>query len=603
MKKVILISAAIIACFLLHTAYCFPQGAAINTTGNPADPSAGLDVSFSNKGFLMPRLSTTQRNGISNPATGLQIYNTDIKCIEMWDGSAWKSACGSQSGGGMGSYPCYTTSGTASANPTTGNCTGYTCTLTLTGYSGNIQWQQSTDNIYFYDIPGATSAVSNVTVQGSPMYYTAKVTQGSCATTFSNVITVTATGCLPFSCNTIGWTGAEQAQSIIQLAGGGFAIAGQCNTCGAGDLDMYVVKTDATGHIIWTRTIGGAGVDAATDIIETSDKGFAVAGITNSYGAGDFDMYISRLDSSGNLQWAKTAGGSGSDQANAVVQTADGGFILAGLTGSFGTNTDVYIAKFDGSGNLSITKTYGGSSSDIANAIIRTNDGGYAISGNTSSAGFGQDDALVIKLASDYSVSWVSVVGGSKWDWGQNIFQNATGEYYIGGSTQSPTSTKWDAYEFKLDAGGGLSWCKYYGSTGNDVGFNCSKTTGNGMILTGYTDFSGMYKLLMVKTDASGNLSWASSADQDYAYDVIQCSDGSFIAAGFTQGTYSFGNKDFYIVRADGSGLGCCTGNLSFSSGTFGSKTSLSLNITTNNGTSASGGLVGTCGTKKIICD
>jgi hypothetical protein len=116
---------------------------------------------------------------------------------------------------------------------------------------------------------------------------------------------------------------------------------------------MYLVKLDSSGNVVWTKTIGGSSRDEAYSIVQSSDGGYVVAGYTRSFGAGEDDFYVVKLDSSGNVVWTKTIGGSSYDYAYSITQTSDGGYIVAGRTESFGAGYwDIYVVKIDGSGNF-----------------------------------------------------------------------------------------------------------------------------------------------------------------------------------------------------------------------------------------------------------
>jgi hypothetical protein len=173
--------------------------------------------------------------------------------------------------------------------------------------------------------------------------------------------------------------------SLIQTSDGGFAIAGATSSFGAGEWDVYVVKLDANGNLQWTKTIGGKKEDLGTSLIQTSDGGFAIAGYTSSFGAGGDDVYVVKLDANGNLQWTKTIGGKNDDAGLSLIQTSDGGYAIAGYTNSFGGGEpDVYVVKLDANGNLQWTKTIGGENWDVGFSLIQTSDGGYAIAGATN---------------------------------------------------------------------------------------------------------------------------------------------------------------------------------------------------------------------------
>jgi len=141
-------------------------------------------------------------------------------------------------------------------------------------------------------------------------------------------------------------------RSLIQTSDGGYAIAGATISFGAGGVDVYVVKLDAKGNLQWTKTIGGENEDWGYSLIQTSDGGYAIAGATKSFGAGWDDVYVVKLDANGNLQWTKTIGGKNDDEGFSLIQTADGGYAIAGYTRSFGAgNGDVYVVKLDKNGN------------------------------------------------------------------------------------------------------------------------------------------------------------------------------------------------------------------------------------------------------------
>jgi hypothetical protein len=118
-----------------------------------------------------------------------------------------------------------------------------------------------------------------------------------------------------------------------------------------GEPNIFIMKTDPLGDSLWTKTYGGVGFDNGSMIIETSGNCLVVVGSTDSYGAGAFDLYLIKTDSVGNVLWTKTYGGSGNDFGNCVQETSDGGFIVCGYTGSFGTGADAYLIKTDSLGD------------------------------------------------------------------------------------------------------------------------------------------------------------------------------------------------------------------------------------------------------------
>jgi hypothetical protein len=213
--------------------------------------------------------------------------------------------------------------------------------------------------------------------------------------------------CAPAStfAKTIGGSDYDAASSIIQSSDGGYVVAGGTGSFGAGGYDFYVVKLDSSGNVIWTKTIGGGSSDWAASITQSSDGGYVVAGRTYSFGAGWFDFYVVKLDSSGNVIWTKTIGGSVTDQASSIIQSSDGGYVVAGRTWSFGAGGyDFYVVKLDSGGNVQWTKTIVRSSDDWAGPIIQSSDGGYVVAGWTSSFGAGGYDFYVVKMDANGNV-------------------------------------------------------------------------------------------------------------------------------------------------------------------------------------------------------
>ena len=151
---------------------------------------------------------------------------------------------------------------------------------------------------------------------------------------------------------TYGGSGRDAAWSLIQTTDGGYAVAGDTRSKGAGGVDFWVIKLDEQGNRVWDRIYGGSDDDWAYSFIQTTDGGYAVAGHTKSYGAGDGDFWVIKLDKKGNKVWDRTYGGSGNDAATSLIQTTDGGYAVAGWTDSKGAGgADFWVIKLDAQGN------------------------------------------------------------------------------------------------------------------------------------------------------------------------------------------------------------------------------------------------------------
>jgi len=193
------------------------------------------------------------------------------------------------------------------------------------------------------------------------------------------------TGGLVWS-KTYGGPGNEYAcsGSLVQTSDGGYVLAGCTDSYGAGGSDFWLIKTDWTGDVVWSKTYGGTGSECIFSMVQTCDGGYALAGYTDSYGAGGIDFWLVKIDSAGNLQWNKTYGGTDADNAYSLVQTTDGGYALAGETGyDFDYGIDFWLVKTDSAGNLQWNKTYGGNGLQYANSLVQTSDGGYVLAGGS----------------------------------------------------------------------------------------------------------------------------------------------------------------------------------------------------------------------------
>ncbi|MFN4133674.1 MAG: hypothetical protein ACK4GQ_04840, partial [Candidatus Hadarchaeales archaeon] len=203
------------------------------------------------------------------------------------------------------------------------------------------------------------------------------------------------------------------AFSFIQTSDGGYAIVGYTGSYGENNGDVWLIKTDRFGDKEWEKTYPGSRRDIGYSVVQTSDGGYAIAGFTSSKGSGEKDAWLLKTDAWGNLQWDKPYGGAQDDVARYVLPSMDNGYLLAGWTSSFGSGGyDVWIAKVDASGNLEWQKSFGGSDVDQGYQAVETKDGGYVIVGFTRSFGQGVEDAWLLKIDSKGKEEWNRTFGG-----------------------------------------------------------------------------------------------------------------------------------------------------------------------------------------------
>jgi len=246
----------------------------------------------------------------------------------------------------------------------------------------------------------------------------------------------------------------SEGASVQQTTDGGYIIAGTCELysvapCG----NLYLVKTDSDGESMWTRSFGRYDGNWGRSVQQTTDGGYIVTGSTCSYGAGSSDVWLIKTNSDGDTLWTRTFGGSENDGGNCVQQTTDGGYIVTGSTSSYGAGgSDVWLIKTDSEGNTLWTRTFGGIENDGGNCVQQTTDGGYIVTGSTSSYGAGGSDVWLIKTDSIGDSLWSCTIGGSGDDGGSSVQQTTDEGYIITGSTYSYGAGMFDVWLIRFDS-------------------------------------------------------------------------------------------------------------------------------------------------------
>jgi hypothetical protein len=341
----------------------------------------------------------------------------------------------------------------------------------------------------------------------------------------------------------------DWAESVIQTSDGGYALVGCTRSFGAGSYDFWLIKTDANGDMEWNKTYGGTNMDVAESIIQTSDGGYALAGRTGPRNY--YDFWFVKTDADGNMEWNKTFGGTSDDMAHSLIQTVDGGYALAGYTGSFGAGeSDFWLIKTDANGNVQWNKTYGYEFlAEMAYSVIQSNDGGYVMAGviseypNWDSAYF-----WLVKTDMNGNMEWERDYGdGSPHPWyiANSVVQTSDGGYALAGS--------FDFYLVKTDPRGIPQWDRKYEGPYSDYAQSMVQTPDGGYALAGRVEwFDGEGDdFWLVKTDANGNMEWHvtyGGAEYDDALSVIQASDGGYVLAGRTD-SFGAGGADAWLVK------------------------------------------------------
>ncbi|WP_160137826.1 T9SS type A sorting domain-containing protein [Chryseobacterium sp. c4a] len=324
--------------------------------------------------------------------------------------------------------------------------------------------------------------------------------------------------------------------------------------------------------IQWQKSFGGTNADRSHTIIQTSDGGYMISGASNSNNGdvtgnhGNQDYWLLKLNSTGNLQWQKSLGGSGNDYASSVIQTADGGYVVAGTTDSNNGDvtgnkglTDGWVLKLNSdAGVIYWKKTFGGTKYDVINQMVPTTDGGYIFVGNSTSTtgdvtgNNGYVDYWIVKINSDGNIQWKKSLGGTGDDRATSVVQTSDGGYAIAGYAENNDGDVTgnhggkDYWIIRLNSDGGvIFWKKSFGGSHQDLPWSMVKTSDGGFIVAGHafsndgdvTENHDGTDFWVVKINEAGNIQWQKAlggSKLDQAFSIIQSTDGGYLVVGST---------------------------------------------------------------------
>jgi hypothetical protein len=348
-------------------------------------------------------------------------------------------------------------------------------------------------------------------------------------------------------------------------------------------LSFPLVGSVEASSILWSQTYGGDQYDCETSLVATFDGGYAIGGYTYSFGSGNGDFWLVKVDAVGDMQWNNTYGDEQhQEEAFALVTTSDGGYVLAGLTSLLVMSTvseddipfciplpqpklvpepsDVWLVKTDASGNMEWNKTYGGQYIDRAFALIATSDGGYALAGETN-ARTGGIDSWLIKTDKNGNLQWDKTYG-EYMERVEALVETSDGGYALAGY-KYVTDQFYDFCLVKTDSLGNLEWTKTYDGPWYDVADDLVVASDGGFVLAGHKTFDNTDSdYCLIKTDAAGNLEWTRTYDNnvtDVAKSVVGTSDGGYILAGGTREFVSTQDpdppkSDCWLIKTDSFG-------------------------------------------------
>lgn len=343
---------------------------------------------------------------------------------------------------------------------------------------------------------------------------------------------------------------------IRPTADGGYIVVGYTKPTGS-DYDVYLIKLDRQGNIKWQATLGGDKDDKGYDVYQTPDGGYLVVGATSSFGAGNYDIFIIKTDSTGKELWHRAFGGKSNDypaEFGALQPTPDGGYLVVGYTWSYGQKCDIWLMKLNSFGNMVWNKTIGGADVDFARSIIRCSDGNFVIVGRTTSFGAGKGDVYVVKVDAGGNVLWERAYGGSEGDWANSVVEVSGGGYLVVGGTRSYGNGEDDTYVVRIDFAGNKLWDKAFAeSPGDDWGLTILPAQGGRFIIS-VTLWTCCKKwdAEFLEIDLEGNLLWnlafGGYMGDEAIYSLQRTPDGGCIGVGET-GSYGEGGTDVYLIK------------------------------------------------------
>lgn len=320
---------------------------------------------------------------------------------------------------------------------------------------------------------------------------------------------------------------------------------------------VFLIKTDAFGDTLWTRTYLDSVSYLGNEVGQTSDGGYIIAGSGNA----DCNIYLVKTDSNGDTAWTRSFNTAGGASAHSAQQTNDGGFIIAGQAAGFGAGSDdVLLIKTDSSGDTLWTRAYGGAFDDLGKSVRQTSDGGYIVAGNTASFSAAQSDFYLLKIDSTGGLMWSKTYTDP-----HNKFLSSVEQVYDSGLILMGMSDSGSVYLLKTDSTGILTWAQNFDLSNPSTGCAVKQTKDQGLIIAGFcTGADQVSDSYIAKTSSSGFIEWTATFDGGNYYNdssvsnaVWHTSDEGYVVSGYLSGSTA-DSSGIYLIKTDSLGNSNC---------------------------------------------
>ncbi|MFX1576637.1 MAG: hypothetical protein ACFFCF_05650 [Promethearchaeota archaeon] len=325
--------------------------------------------------------------------------------------------------------------------------------------------------------------------------------------------------------------------SVIETTTHLYAIAGEYQEMGSNHCDVLILCPDKKIH-------GGLGNDSAQEIIECQDGGFALIGYTTSYGAGKADLWLLRTNSTGHHLWNKTFGTAEDEYGTALIRYQNNDYAIIGYgSGDNGNKQDVWVLRTDSMGNVLWNRTFGGSETDTGWSIILNAAGQLVITGTTESFGAGDKDIWLLCLDGFGNHLWNQTFGGKDADRGWDVTLAHDGGYAIIGSTTSSRGNDTDIWLIRTDAAGNQIMNTTIGDTRDDEGLSIITTVQGDFAMTGYAD--GRETIWFDRSAGYGAF-FGGYQEHIFGTSIIEVSEGGFLIVGGINATSTENSRVVY---------------------------------------------------------